>query len=170
MSSRRLLHVFFMRSRRPPRTRVFAAHVKRATLRTDSARRPLARTPVTKRAPVGCVGDLGVLSMRCGCCPTQRAVVPSASRKYAGPQHFCLFRGMCSAWVPGSVLGSLNREIRAFSSGSALASPSCRGSFVLRDRGHIKGQKQRSPDRYGDGGAVVFNGRIAGSESESAEQ
>ena len=28
----------------------------------------------------------------------------SALRKYAGPQHFCLFRGMCSAWVPGSVI------------------------------------------------------------------
>ena len=95
------------------------------------------------RALVGCVGGLGVLSMRFGCNPTQGAVVTVRFRNYAGPQHFCLFRGMCSAWVPGSVLGSLIREIRAFSSGSALASPSFRDSFVLRDRGHIKGQIRR---------------------------
>ena len=73
------------------------------------------------RAPVGCVGGLGVLSVRSGCNPTQGAVETVRYRNYAGPQHFCLFRGMCSAWVPGSVLGSLIREIRAFSSGSALA-------------------------------------------------
>ena len=100
------------------------------------------------RAPVGCVGGLGVLSVRFGCNPTQGAVVTVRYRNYAGPQHFYLFRGMCSAWVPGSVLGSLIREIRAFSSGSALASPSFRDSFVLRDRGHIKGQIATTPDRY----------------------
>jgi hypothetical protein len=100
------------------------------------------------RALVGCVGGLGVLSVRFGCNPTQEAVVTVRSRNYAGPQHFYLFRGMCSAWVPGSVLGSLVREIRAFSSGSALASPSFRDSFVLRDRGHIKGQIRVTPDCY----------------------
>ena len=73
------------------------------------------------RAPVGCVGGLGVLSVRFGCDPTQGAVVAVRYRNYAGPQHFCLLRGMCSAWVPGSVLGSLVWENRAFSSGSALA-------------------------------------------------
>ena len=121
--------------------------VKRATFRSDSARRPLARTPVTMRALVGCVGGLGVSSVRFGCNPTQGAVETVRYRNYAGPQHFCLFRGMCSAWVPGSVLGSLIREIRAFSSGSVLASPSFRVSFVLRDRGHIKGQIAVTPDR-----------------------
>jgi hypothetical protein len=73
------------------------------------------------RAPVGRVGGLGVLSVRFGCDPTQGAVETVRCRNYAGPQHFCLYSGMCSAWVPGSVLGSLIREIRAFSSGSVLA-------------------------------------------------
>ena len=72
----------------------------------------------------------------------------SALRNYAGPQHFCLFRGMCSAWVPGSVLGSLPSGVRAFSSGSSLASPGFRASFVLRDPGHSKGESPARFDRY----------------------
>ena len=51
------------------------ANAKRATLRTDSARRPLARTPVTKRALWVAWVDLGVLAMRRDCNPTQRVVV-----------------------------------------------------------------------------------------------
>src|SRR4051812_24628040 len=54
---------------------------------------------------------LGVLAMRYDCNLTQEVVVPSALRNSAGPQRFCLYRGMCSAWVPESVLGSLTREI-----------------------------------------------------------
>ncbi len=116
------------------------SNVKRATLRTDSARRPLARTPVTKRALW--VAWVASASLRCAstATPPKGSSWPSALRNYAGPQHFYLFRGMCSAWVPGSVLGSLASGDRAFSSGSVLASPGFRGSFVLRDRGHIKGQ------------------------------
>jgi hypothetical protein len=80
-------------------------------------------------------------SLRCAstAAPPKGPSWPSALRNYAGPQHFYLFRGMCSAWVPGSVLGSLAWENRAFSSGSTLASPGFRASFVLRDHGHIKG-------------------------------
>ncbi|MDT5009162.1 MAG: hypothetical protein QOH57_779 [Mycobacterium sp.] len=34
----------------------------------------------------------------------------SLFRNYAGPQHFCLYAA-CSAWVPGSALGSPIREV-----------------------------------------------------------
>jgi hypothetical protein len=37
--------------------------------------------------------------------------MPSALRSYAGPQHFCHYRGYDSAWVPGTVLGRPVREI-----------------------------------------------------------
>ena len=52
-------------------------------------------------------------SLRCAstATPPKGPSWPSALHNYAGPQHFCLFRGMCSAWVPGSVLGSLAWEI-----------------------------------------------------------
>jgi hypothetical protein len=65
---------------------------------------------------------------------------PSALRNYAGPQHFCHLRGCDSAWVPGTVLGHPASGDRAFSSGSILALPGFRDSFVLRDFGHIKSQ------------------------------
>jgi hypothetical protein len=42
---------------------------------------------------------------------------------------------------------SLDLGERAFSSDSNLASPSVRGSFVLRDGGHIKGQAVTISDR-----------------------
>lgn len=85
--------------------------MKRATFRNDSARRPLARTPVTKRAVW--VAWVASASLRCAstATPPKGPSWPSALRNYAGPQHFYLCGGMCSAWVPGSVLGSLNREI-----------------------------------------------------------
>ena len=123
-------------------------YAKRATFRIDSARRPLARTPVTKRAVW--VAWVASASLRCAstATPPKGSSWSSALRNYAGPQHFCLFRGMCSAWVPGSVLGCLASGDRAFSSGSALASPGFRGSFVLRDPGHIKGQLRATRDRY----------------------
>ena len=66
--------------------------------------------------------------------------MPSAFRNYAGPQHFCHFRGCDSAWVPGTVLGYPISGDRAFSSGSLLALPGFRDSFVLRDPRHIKSQ------------------------------
>src|SRR6476659_10015408 len=89
-------------------------------------------------------------SLRCAssATPPKGSSWSSAFRSYAGPQHFYLFRGMCSAWVPGSVLGSLAWGGRTFSSGSALAAPGFRGSFVLRDYGHIKAQLRASHDRY----------------------
>ena len=52
---------------------------------TGSARRPLARTPVTKRASQVCVGGLGVLTMRYGCNPTQGAVVVVRSSQLRRP-------------------------------------------------------------------------------------
>jgi hypothetical protein len=61
------------------------SNAKRATLRNDSARRPLARTPVTKRAFIGCVGDLGVLAMRFDCNPTQGVVVAVRSSQLRRP-------------------------------------------------------------------------------------
>jgi hypothetical protein len=54
---------------------------------------------------------LGVLTMRFVCNPTQRVVVVVRFSQLRRPQHFYLFRGMCSAWVPGSVLGSLAWEV-----------------------------------------------------------
>jgi hypothetical protein len=80
--------------------------------------------------------------------PPKESSWSSAFRNYAGPQHFCLFRGFSSAWVPGSVLGSLPSGVRAFSSGSSLASPGFRASFVLRDSGHSKGESPARFDRY----------------------
>jgi hypothetical protein len=98
-------------SRRRTRPSLFTAKMKRATFRNYSARRPLARTPVTKRAVW--VAWVASASLRCAstATPPKGPSWPSALRNYAGPQHFYLFGGMCSAWVPGSVLGSLNREI-----------------------------------------------------------
>jgi hypothetical protein len=46
--------------------------------------------------------------------------------------------------------GELESGGRTFSSGSVLASPSFRASFVLRDHGHIKGQFGVTHDRYGE--------------------
>lgn len=84
---------------------------KRATVRRISARRPLARDSVTKRATLGCVGGLGGLAMRPAATLPKGPSKLSALRNYAGPQHFCLFRGCDSAWVPGTVLGCPIREI-----------------------------------------------------------
>jgi hypothetical protein len=92
---------------------------------------------------VGCVGDLGVLAMRFDCSPTQRAVVAVRSSQLRRPQHFYLFRGMCSAWVPGSVLGSLAWENRTFSSGSLtsdhMAQANRRGCLTATDRLQVRG-------------------------------
>ncbi len=147
---------------------VAASKAKRATFRNDSARRPLARTPVTKRA--WWVAWVTSASLRCAttATPPKGSSWSSALRNYAGPQHFCLFRGMCSAWVPGSVLGSLTSGDRAFSSGSALASPGFRASFVLRDPGHSKGQLPATRDRYRSAPATTVG--VADSESEAAQQ
>ena len=49
------------------------------------ARRPLARTPVTKRADRVRVGGLGVQAMRYGCNPTQGAVVVVRSSQLRRP-------------------------------------------------------------------------------------
>ena len=137
-------------------------------LSSDSARRPLARTPVTKRALVGCVGGLGVLPMRYDCNPTQGVVAPFAFRNSAGPQRFCLYGGMCSAWVPVIRARTPDLGDHTFSSGVVLALPSFRASFVLRDRGHSKYQSGANPDRYG---AVLSYRRVAvrGSTFRSSE-
>jgi hypothetical protein len=37
--------------------------------------------------------------------------MPFTLRNYAGPQHFCHYRGYDSAWVPRTVLGCPIREI-----------------------------------------------------------
>jgi len=85
--------------------------IKRATLRRVSARRPLARDSVTKRATLGCVGGLGDLAMLPAATLPKGLSTPSALLNYAGPQHLCHYRGCDSAWVPGTVLGSPVREI-----------------------------------------------------------
>ena len=72
-----------------------------------------------------------------------------AFRNSAGPQRFCLYGGMCSAWVPVIRAGMPGLGDHTFSSGVALALPSFRASFVLRDRGHSKYQTAVNPDRYG---------------------
>jgi hypothetical protein len=92
------------------------------------------------RATLGCVGGLGDLAMLPAATPPKGPSKPSAVRNYASPQHFCHYRGCDSAWVPGTVLGRPASGDRSFSSGSILASPSFRESFVLRDPDHIKGQ------------------------------
>jgi hypothetical protein len=38
--------------------------------------------------------------------PPKGPSLPSIFRNYAGPQHFCHYRGYDSAWVPGTVLGA----------------------------------------------------------------
>jgi hypothetical protein len=89
---------------------------------------------------MGCVGGLGDLAALPAAAPPKGPSTPSIFRNYAGPQHFCHYRGCDSAWVPGTVLGYPISGDRAFSSGSILASPGFRASFVLRDHGHIKSQ------------------------------
>jgi hypothetical protein len=71
-----------------------------------SVRRPLARNPVTKRASLGCVGGLGDLATLPAATPPKGPSTPSTLRNYAGPQHFCHYRGYDSAWVPGTMLGA----------------------------------------------------------------
>ena len=105
-----------------------------------SERRPLTRISVTKRASLGCVGGLGVFAMLPAATPPKGPSTPSTFRNYAGPQHFCHYRGYDSAWVPGTVLGCPDPGDRSFSSGPILAVPGFRRSFVLRDPGHIKSQ------------------------------
>jgi hypothetical protein len=68
-------------------------------------RHPLARISVTKRASVGCVGGLGGLATLPVAGPPKGPSTPSTVRNYAGPQHFCHYRGYDFAWVPGTVLG-----------------------------------------------------------------
>ena len=57
----------------------------------------------------------------------------------AGPQRFCHIAA-CSAWVPVNHAGPLGSGVRTFSSGTSLASPNVRSSFVLRDVRHSKSQ------------------------------
>jgi hypothetical protein len=72
----------------------------------NSERRPLTRISVTKRASLGCVGGLGDLATLPAATPPKGPSMPSSLRNYAGPQHFCHYRGYDSAWVPGPVLGA----------------------------------------------------------------
>ena len=82
--------------------------------------------------------------------PPKELSTSFAFRNSAGPQRFCLYRGLSSAWVPGIRAGSPDSGDHTFSSGVALALPSSVHSFVLRDRGHIKYQPGIDPDRYED--------------------
>lgn len=82
---------------------------------------------------------LGEVALRSGRDPTQGASIPYARRNHAGPQHFCLYRGVLRVGAgnrarPPSSGGS------AFSSGTTLASLGVRKSFVLRDERDIKTQ------------------------------
>ncbi len=72
----------------------------------NSERRPLTRISVTKRASLGCVGGLGDLATHPVATLPKGPPTPSTFRNYAGPQHFCHYRGYDSAWVPGTVLGA----------------------------------------------------------------
>ena len=79
---------------------------------------------------VGGLGDFAELPVAT---PPKGASTLSAVRNYAGPQHFCHYRGYDSAWVPGTVLSVLGSGDRPFSSASTLASPGFLVSFVLLD-------------------------------------
>jgi hypothetical protein len=83
------------------------------------------------------LGDLATFPVAA---PPKGPSTPFTLRNYAGPQHFCHYRGYDSAWVPGTVLGCPDPGDRPFSSGPILAVPGFRRSFVLRDSGHIKSQ------------------------------
>ena len=91
---------------------ITVAHVKRAAIRIASARRPLARISGYQACECGLRG-LASAVLRCASAatPPKGSSMPFAFRNYAGPQHFCHYRGCGSAWVPGSVLGSPVREI-----------------------------------------------------------
>jgi len=113
---------------------------KRATFRNHSARRPAS---TESRLP-GVLCRLrwvasAFLRRAFGLEPTQRAVETVRIRNDAGPQHFCHYRGVLrvGAGIRAGLSGSGDRS---FSSGSILALPDHRASFVLRDAGHIKGQ------------------------------
>ena len=56
-------------------------------------------------------GGLGDLAMLAVAAPPKGPSIPLAVRNYAGPQHFCHYRGYDFAWVPGTVLGCPVREI-----------------------------------------------------------
>jgi len=75
------------------------------------------------RASVGCVGGLGDLATFPAAAPPKGPSTPFTLRNYAGPQHFCHYRGCDSAWVPGTVLGCPVAGDRSFSSGPILAVP-----------------------------------------------
>src|SRR6185312_11084106 len=49
------------------------------------------------------LGDLATLP---AATPPKGLSMPSTYRNYAGPQHFCHYRGCDSAWVPRTVLGA----------------------------------------------------------------
>lgn len=82
---------------------------------------------------------LGVIAFRSGRNPTQGAPIPYARRNYAGPQHFCLYRGVLRVGA-GNRAGPPSSGGSAFSSGATLASLGVRKSFVLRDERDIKTQ------------------------------
>src|SRR5687768_12493433 len=93
---------------------------------------------------MGRVGGLGVLAMRFDCNPTQGAVVAVRSPQLRRPAPLLPISRYVLRVRAGIRAGEPESGDRAFSSGSVLASPSFRGSFVLRDHGHIKGQFGRA--------------------------
>jgi hypothetical protein len=114
--------------------------MKQAALRNSSARRPLARSPVTKRASWVAWDDLGVLEKRYGCNPTQRVVITVRFSQLRRPATLLPLSRLLLRVGARFRAGQSDLGVRAFSSGSTLASPDFRASFVLRDRGHIKCQ------------------------------
>jgi len=92
------------------------------------------------RASLGCVGGLGDLATLPAAAPPKGPSTPFTLRNYAGPQHFCHYRGCDSAWVPGTVLGCPCSGRQALLFWTDLGRTGLPESFVLRDPGHIKSQ------------------------------
>src|SRR5581483_10139917 len=114
----------------------------------SSARRPLARTPVTKRATVGCVGR-----PRRPCDAPQLPLHPKSCRvvrfsQLRRPAALLPIRGFMLRVGAGIRAGTSGLGDRTFSSDSTLASPGFRASFVLRDHGHIKRSATAQPDLH----------------------
>ena len=105
-----------------------ARNTKRAAFRMRFGSPPAStdsRLPSVQRGLCGMASAWFAVRFDCRPHPRGRCC-HSRFRNHAGPQHFCHYRGCGSAWVPGSVLGSLGREVEPFSSESTLALPGFR--------------------------------------------
>jgi hypothetical protein len=84
--------------------------------RSEEFEPPPASTELGYHACIsGCAGGLGDLATRLAATPPKGSSAHPAFRNYAGPQHFCHYRGYDFAWVPGTVLGArIGRSILLF--------------------------------------------------------